>query len=344
MAVYPKGKKFMASVGAGASRVRRSFNTESEALVWEKEQEDAREAAKALPAPPAPLAVGPPVWNLQKAFDETARHVWRSTPGAPKALINARAALAFFGPDTPCSAIDANWIIEWMDDCEIEHENSGSTCNRKMSALRVMLTRAVEYGNLPALPRMKRRKESQHRIRWFTDAEESVMLKMALHIGYPELHDFIVIGIDTGFRRSESLRLTLGDYSNGLLVAHAGETKNGNARAIPATTRVKAILNSRIRDGQARVFPTLTFVTLRRQWADLRSIMEKDEDKGFIPHVLRHTCATRLVAAQVPLNEVQAWMGHKVIQTTMRYAHLMPGALVGAMARLEERNEAAEVV
>ena len=125
------------------------------------------------------------------------------------------------------------------------------------------------------------------------------------------------------------------DYNSGLLTAHAGETKSGHARSVPCTARVRALIDP-LPDGP--LFPGLTNSALTKQWGDLRSILGKDDDPGFIVHVMRHTCATRLVFKKVPLNEVQAWMGHKVIQTTMRYAHLMPGALMRAMGMLEARE------
>lgn len=333
MAVYPKGNKFMASVGSGPTRARRTFRTEPEAQAWERAEEARLEASRALPEPPAPAL--PDCWTIQQAFDHVLRHKWRGTPGEAKTVINANQAVTFFGPDTPTSAITATWILEWMEELQDEHENSGATCNKKLSALNVMLKAAEEFGGLKALPRTKRYKESMHRIRWFSDAEESAMLAMATQMGLSTLREFITVGIDTGFRKSELLRLTTADYSRGMLTAHY--TKNGHSRSVPCTDRVKVIVLSRMAAGGGKLFD-FTEPRLRKQWADMRELMGKAEDPGFIIHVMRHTCATRLVFSGVPLNEVQAWMGHKVIQTTMRYAHLMPGALTRAVGMLQARQ------
>lgn len=330
MAVYPKGNKFMGSVGTGLERVRKTFKTVSEAQVWVDTEEALRAASEALAAT---SEIVPTCWTLQQALDQVHKHTWKGTGGESKALLNANQALTFFGPDTLVSEINSSWIIEWMEELQDEDGNSGSTCNKKLSSLSMMLKRAEEFGGLTAMPRMKRYKESQHRIRWFSDSEESAMLKMSLHLGMPELHDFIVIGLDTGFRKSELLGLTMQDYHKGMLMLHAGETKNGDSRSIPCSARVKEILSKRT----GKVFPTLTHSTLRKQWEDLRSVLQKDDDPGFIIHVLRHTCATRLVSEGVPLTTVQNWMGHKVIQTTMRYAHMAHGQLQAAVALLEAR-------
>ncbi|NKF15243.1 tyrosine-type recombinase/integrase, partial [Rhizobium phaseoli] len=61
-------------------------------------------------------------------------------------------------------------------------------------------------------------------------------------------------------------------------------------------------------------------------------------DDKFVPNMLRHTCASRLVFSKgIPLPQVMLWMGHRDIQTTMRYAHLAPRDLdMAAVALLED--------
>ncbi len=41
-------------------------------------------------------------------------------------------------------------------------------------------------------------------------------------------------------------------------------------------------------------------------------------------HILRHSFATHLATAGVPLHQIQAYVGHAHIETTMVYAHLTP--------------------
>jgi len=40
------------------------------------------------------------------------------------------------------------------------------------------------------------------------------------------------------------------------------------------------------------------------------------------PHILRHTCASWQVQADIPIYRVRDWMGHASLQATQRYAHL----------------------
>ena len=67
----------------------------------------------------------------------------------------------------------------------------------------------------------------------------------------------------------------------------------------------------------------------------MRSLLGHADDKEFVPHLCRHTCASRLVQKGVPLKVVQEWMGHKSIQVTLRYAKLQPDQLFEALETME---------
>ncbi len=55
-------------------------------------------------------------------------------------------------------------------------------------------------------------------------------------------------------------------------------------------------------------------------------------DKRVHPHGLRHTRAAELAFEGVPMNVVQAQLGHSSLATTSRYlAHIAPAELVKAM-------------
>jgi site-specific recombinase XerD len=63
--------------------------------------------------------------------------------------------------------------------------------------------------------------------------------------------------------------------------------------------------------------------------------MGMEKEKEFVPHMLRHSCASRLVNAGIDLYVVKEWLGHSTIQITERYAHLDPKKLVHAANMLE---------
>jgi integrase/recombinase XerD len=65
-------------------------------------------------------------------------------------------------------------------------------------------------------------------------------------------------------------------------------------------------------------------------------------------HQLRHSCASLLLNAGAPVLTVQSLLGHKFVDTTMRYARLYDGTVAagyyGAMAEVERRLKLSEEV
>jgi hypothetical protein len=66
------------------------------------------------------------------------------------------------------------------------------------------------------------------------------------------------------------------------------------------------------------------------------------------PHRLRHTCATQLLNAGCRITSIQAFLGHKRLNTTMIYARVHDQNVAqdyfAAMNRVEQRMEIAPVV
>jgi len=56
---------------------------------------------------------------------------------------------------------------------------------------------------------------------------------------------------------------------------------------------------------------------------------------GWRFHDLRHTCASWLVMADVPIVKVAKILGHKALVTTQRYSHLADSSLIDAMDRIQ---------
>lgn len=66
--------------------------------------------------------------------------------------------------------------------------------------------------------------------------------------------------------------------------------------------------------------------------------LKKAEIKDFRFHDIRHTVATRLIEAGVPLPVVQEILGHARIQTTMRYNHVIARQKIEAISVLNSYN------
>lgn len=334
MPIYQTGpESFMVSVGSGKNRYREVFPTRDKAEIAEAEEILRRKRGKEAPtgssSKPKDEGKGK---TLADAYRLTNRLYWAGQKSAKTQEINSGAVLKALGEDTLLTDISTEDISEMILEFE-EQGNSGATVNKKLSCLSMMLKTAKDHGWLTKLPPITRRRESKHRIRWFDTKEEAAMLTMCDTLGLTALKDYIIVAIDTGFRRGELLGFPVKDYSNGLLHLHADGTKTEEARAVPATKRVHDIIVKR--SNYRVLFPELTIPILRHQWDTLKDHMGLMDDRQFVVHTCRHTCASRLVQRGVPLGIVQKWMGHKNINTTLRYAHLAPDSLLQAKEALE---------
>lgn len=98
------------------------------------------------------------------------------------------------------------------------------------------------------------------------------------------------------------------------------------------TKRVRAVMERRL--GTGSPFP-YSNGWLRGVWQRARFMMCLDEHPLFVPHILRHTCACRLVQRGVGIEVVRDWLGHKSLTMTLRYARLTPKNLMDAVSVLE---------
>jgi integrase len=132
----------------------------------------------------------------------------------------------------------------------------------------------------------------------------------------------VICALDTGLRQGEifSLRWKDVDLANGLLNIHAFHTKTMKERQVAITTRLAIELErlkaSAPNDPNGLVFGILDNV--KRSFMAARSQVGLN-DLRF--HDLRHTAATRLVAAHIPLSEVGRVLGHTQANTTYRYVN-----------------------
>lgn len=200
----------------------------------------------------------------------------------------------------------------------------GSTINKYLSSLHVILNHAKDrrwLGTLPAFPWLD---EDEGRIRWITSEEE---VRLMQHLPN-DIGVLVKVAIRTGMRRGELLSLQPEQVERQWV--HLWKTKTKTPRTIPINDRTYADLMFLLDTGMP------TEHVLRYQWEVARKAMGLQDDPWFTFHVTRHTCATRLVQANVNLRIIQRWLGHKRIETTIRYAQVSDQMLSTAFAQAED--------
>lgn len=283
-------------------------------------------------------------WTLKQATEKTFHLHWRGTADEDKQRLRTAHLLEFFGEDCPVQSITAERIIAFREWAEQTYKNGQNTINKKVRALSRILRLAFDLGKLDRVPKLHMAPIKPTRIKFLTHEEESTLLDHFQRMTTQEHTDALIVLLDTGFRLGELWLLEAENVNprTGTVSLWDGTTKNGFARTVPMTGRVREVLERR-----SRQYPTgpLWPLTQRNknnwfehQWDRVRKALNKLHDKDWVPHMLRHTCCSRLVQAGVNLFLVQQWMGHRSLTITQRYAHHAPHHLVSAGQALEAFN------
>ena len=148
---------------------------------------------------------------------------------------------------------------------------------------------------------------------------------------YGSLARFLVA---TGARVGEALNLTWADIHDNK--ATFWETKAATPRTVPLSRQAIAALAFQKGKHPAGPFKTVRYANFRNAWNRAKQRCGLGRDPQVVPHVLRHTCASRLAQSGVDIKRIQEFLGHKTLAMTLRYAHLSPSHLDVCAAALDK--------
>lgn len=205
----------------------------------------------------------------------------------------------------------------------VKGEISGPSLQQYRIFMGSIFSYGVLHGFLRENPVSKTKGFAKHKgiVRYLTADEEKALRSVILEEN-PEFIWDLDLALHTGLRKGEHRLLTKDkiDLERGIITVPEGG-KTGR-RFVPINSAcLRAIEELAVlSEGEDQLSP----FNWRSKGEWLQKWLKKAGIIKFRWHDLRHTFASRLVMAGVDLRQVQEFMGHKSIETTMRYAHLAP--------------------
>ena len=280
----------------------------------------------------------------QQAMDYTfkTRHSWRHGNGAKTARINCNHFTRLRGGSFPIKKLSQ--VILSGVCIELEDEGkSDATINRVVSAVSTVLNHCAFDGLIESAPKFRRRKENEGRVLWYTKDEVSKLCHLSTDVFMrDDLKDIIQFAAYTGMRQGEILKIRAKDIDLVSNKIHVGgvptqTTKAKNWRAIPIHESIMGMVIDRC--SQSSRSDVMIFGDewrdkdqLLRAFKKVNRLIPKED--SYVFHTLRHSYATWLAEAGVPIRTIMALCGHKRIETTLRYAKATDAALTDAMAAI----------
>ncbi len=291
------------------------------------------EAPEALPAPTAPImfsmALAEAVNADLVAKQERAEHGLRVSEGN-FFLERARALDPFLGS----MRLDELTVEKLRDFRKFRlRACSASTVNKDFQVIRAVLRLAVGKGWLAVNPAMEIKKipvEAKASRKYLEPGEVDRLMASCTKSKNADLADMVMSYINTGIDKSELLRLRKPwaktatepwvDLERGLIVLPGFKTRP--PREVAMNKAVREILARRL--SQAGDYFFFNRETGRPYDNFKRSFKTACEDAGLKARVkdLRHTFATSLLDAGVPLDKISRLLGHTNPTTTAIYAKM----------------------
>ncbi len=204
---------------------------------------------------------------------------------------------------------------------------SNATINRELSCLKNLFNEAKKdrkfFGDNP-VSLVRFLDENNEKDRILTFEEEKALLNNCSDY----LKPIIITALNTGMRKMEilSLKWENVDLKNRVITILATNSKSKRIKYIPINSYLKNELNrQKLKTGyQEFVFLNSLGKNYKRKDSlnSFKRVCKKTGINGVTFHTLRHTFGTRALEASGNIVTVNKILGHRSLQTTMRYVHI----------------------
>ncbi len=325
-----QGEHWIADYTVGGKRKQNRVSSEEEA--WELIQRAHRQAVLdhdqqqrtgIKKAPPAPTGG----FSVAQSWELSFQRRFKGQASVKNAQSHYKKIRSYFGPNTQLTAISAIWLDQFRQ--ELLRTVSAKTVNRVVCVLRAMRSDAITFGRLVDVPTWpKQLAEIKIPPRFLSGEEVDAMFaywaeKAAAkpHCTYDLMIDFVQFRLCQGSRFEESVRVTPRDVNFRTGDVTFWITKNGSPRTVPLLSVAMDIVKRRSQGlgPDDQVFP-IKYATFQRKWAECRDALGLGG--RVVPHVLRHTMATRAVSANVSTAQLMHFGGWRSLSALDHYSHI----------------------
>lgn len=320
MLIKQRGDSYQVTGTFEGARVRKQFKTQAEAVGY----------VNSASLRPNAVTKG----SFKHVYDLTirSREGWDDEKSKPR----ANAKLVLDAGSLWSRQVDSLTLDELLTIFEKFKRlgNSGSTINRKKSALSVLYATARGEGytqkTIGFLKQSGKAEGGRERV--YSDSELQAMHEACEHLGFSMLSDMVTVLLYGGLRVGE-LYMILGRYRKNL----DRNTKRLKVVTLKGGLDRTVLLNDIAYDALLRLMARANVYTQRlfnSRWSTMRTYLGMQDDIQYVPHSLRHTCASKLVSKGIQIVKIKEFMGHRNIQTTMKYMHVDAAGLDECSAAL----------
>ncbi len=232
--------------------------------------------------------------------------------------------------------------VQEIEQLKVQVLSSGRsvrTAQQILAILKTIFNKAIEWdffkGDNP-VKKVKVPKFDNKRTRFLTEKEVQKLLKECKKRTTPEncLYPMVLLALSTGMRAGEIFNLKWQDIDFENKIIWIRDAKSGENRATFLCKEVEKELlklcDKEKRQGYVfknsknkpfKEVPKI-FYRIVNKLGFNKNITDRREKVVF--HTLRHTFCSWLAIEGVPLHVIKELAGHKTLQMTERYAHLMP--------------------
>lgn len=294
-----------------------SFDTKAEAQRWSAEIEGDMSRARFVDIREAEQT------TLAEALRRYRREVSDHKKGARQEGVRIEQWLAHPLASKSLAALKSSDLAEYRD-ARIKAGASTATVRLDLAVISHLYTIASKEWGIEGLANpcknLRMPKGSKERDRRPTADELSKVYAEAAHI-HAELPTIIELAADTAMRRTELVTLRRAQVRG--KVAYLEDTKNGERRAVPLSSRALELLKGLPTRLDGRYF-SLSPQSVSNYFPRACAAAGV---KDLRYHDLRHEATSRLFERGFTMMEVASITGHKTLSMLKRYTHLSPDDL-----------------